>query len=318
MRRLEPVLAPSRLPEHSINITRPFPFPEWVTATRPSDGVRMTFKPVESMMGSRIGAVQRLGKYLDYLLGYRSLLESMVKKDFKGKFKYTALGYAWHVINPLFQILVYYVVFTVVFGRDVPNYWVYISTGMFLFSFASSCIRGCCDCVVKNANMVTKISFAKEVLVGANVLTHLTTLVITYAILALLMLVSGVGLTWYVLYVPVIVAILVVFLIGLGLLLSALTVYYRDVSNAIGVVMSCMLFALPIIYLTSQIESTAVDVIWHINPLFYFVESIHNAFYYGMAPDLTYMLICIASALVMLVVGLYVFKKLENGFAERL
>ena len=278
----------------------------------------MTFKPVESMMNSRVEAVRRLGDYLDYLLSYSSLLKSMVKKDFKGRFKHTALGYGWHLINPLFQIAIYYVVFTVVFGRDIPNYWVYISTGMFMYTFASSCIKGGCDCIVKNAKTVTKLSFARETLVMSTVLTNLISLAITYVILAVLILASGVGLTWNVLYVPVIIAILTVFLIGLAFLLSAVTVYYRDVSNAASVVLSCLLFAMPVIYVASQIQSDIVELIWHINPLFYFVECIHDSFYYGVAPDVTYMAVCVVSAVVMLVVGLYVFKKLERGFAERL
>ena len=275
-------------------------------------------KLVESMMSSSNGTIQRMGRYMDYLLSYRSLLLSMVKKSFKGKFRYTALGYAWHVINPLFQIAVYYVVFTVVFGRDIPNYWVYISTGMFMYSFAASCIKGGCDCIVKNAKTVTKLSFARETLVVSNVLTNLITLTITYLVLAVLMVVSGVGLTWNVLYVPVIIAILTVFLTGLAFLLSAVTVYYRDVSNAVGVVMGCLIFAMPVIYMASQIQSDIVELIWHINPLFYFVESIHNSFYYGIAPDAMYMAICVLCAVVMLIAGLYVFKKLERGFAERL
>lgn len=278
----------------------------------------MNLGVIESMMSSRFGAVRRLGGYIDYLLGYRSLLVSMVKKSFKGKFRYTALGYAWHVINPLFQIAVYYVVFTVVFGRDIPNYWVYVSTGMFMYTFAASCIKGGCDCIVKNAKTVTKLSFARETLVVSNVLTNLITLAITYVVLAVLMVVSGVGLTWNVLYVPVIIAILTVFLTGLAFLLSAVTVYYRDVSNAVGVVMGCLVFAIPVIYTVSQIQSDAVELIWHINPLFYFVESIHDSFYYGVAPDAAYMAICLLCAVVMFVVGLYVFKRLERGFAERL
>ena len=272
----------------------------------------------ESMMSSNVGAIRRFGNYVDYLLSYRSLLESMVKRDFKGKFKYTALGYGWHVINPLFQIAIYYVVFTVVFGRDIPNYWVYISTGMFMYSFSASCIKGGCDCIVKNAKTVTKLSFAKETLVMSNVITNLITLAITYTILAVLMVASGVGLTWNVLYVPVIIAILTIFLTGLAFLLAAVTVYYRDVSNAVSVVLGCLMFAMPVIYVASQIQSEVVELIWHINPLFYFVECIHDSFYYGVAPDATYMAICVVCAVVMLVAGLYVFKKLEHGFAERL
>ena len=105
---------------------------------------------------------------------------------------------------------------------------------------------------------------------------------------------------------------------GLGFLFSAVVVYFRDLQNAIMIIMGAMMFAVPVIYLASTRSSPLMDFIWSINPLYYYVESIHNVMYYGIPPDGMFMLIGFVAAAVTLVVGLYVFKRLESGFAERL
>lgn len=270
------------------------------------------------MMDSKRPFISRLGHYAAYLLQYRGMLRSMAEKEFKGRFKYTALGYGWHLITPVFLIAVYYLIFSTIFSRDIPNYWAYISTGMFAFTFMSTCISGGCNCIVQNSGLVTKVSFPREILIFSKVLSALTTLVISYCIVAVLMLVTGVGLSWSFLFVPLIIVILVPFLTGLALLLSALTVYYRDISNAVGLVMGVMMFALPVVYVVGNMSDAFPSIIWYVNPLFYFIECIHDSFYWGVIPDLTYLLICIVCSAVMFAVGLYAFKRLERGFAERL
>lgn len=270
------------------------------------------------MMDSKIGPVHRLGHYIAYLLQYKGMLDGMVSKDFKGRFKYTALGYFWHVLNPLSQILIYYLIFTVIFGRDIPNYWVYISTGMFAFTFAMGIINDGARAITNNSRMVTKMAFAREILVIAKAETGLITLTISYILLAALMVVTGVGITWNILFVPVIVIALMVFCLGIGFVLSAVTVYMRDIANAVSIIMGCMMFAIPIMYLPSQRATDMMELLWNINPLYYYNECIHSAFYYGTVPDLFQLALCLVMAPIMLAIGLFVFKKLERGFAERL
>ncbi|WP_400233728.1 ABC transporter permease [Methanomethylophilus alvi] len=276
------------------------------------------FKPVKRMMDSKNQYVHRFGHYIAYLLQYRTMMESMVSKELKGKFKYTALGYFWHLLNPLSQIVIYYFIFTVIFGKDIPNYWVYISTGMFAFTFINSCITGGCNIIVSNKNMVTKMAFARETLIFSKVLSGLVTLTISYVILAVLMLITGTGPTWCIVFIPILAICMAVFCTGIAFILSAATVYLRDIANAVGIIMGCMMFAIPIFYVASQRATPLMETIWSINPLYYYIECIHDVFYAGVVPDMMYMVVCIIVAPIVFVIGLFVFKKLERGFAERL
>lgn len=270
------------------------------------------------MTDSKFSLVHRAGSYIGYLKQYDTMLSSLVKKEFKGRFKYTALGYFWHLLTPLFQIVMFLLIFTVIFGKDIPNYWVYVSTGMFAFTLFSVSIAGGCDIITKNKAMVTKMAFPREILVFSSVITALINLLISYALLAVLMVLSGVGITVNILFVPLIIAISAVFCVGAAFLMSSITVYLRDISNATKIVMGCLMFATPIMYLTTQMNNSLVQTIWYMNPMFYYIESIHNAFYFGIPPEMNYMVIGAVCAVAMLIIGWYVFKRLEKGFADRL
>ena len=270
------------------------------------------------MMHSRNKYIHVFGHYIAYLLQYRSIYVMAVKNDFKGRFRYTILGYFWHLINPLSQIVIYYLIFTVIFGRDIPNYWVYISTGMFAFTFFLQSSAGCCNAIVGNSRMVTKMAMARELLVASKVTTNLITLSISYMLLTILLLITGVGVTLNILYVPLVVIMLTVFCAGMAFALSALTVYVRDVANAISILFGCMMFALPIMYLASQRATEFMELFWAANPMYYFIETIHDAFYWGVAPDIFQMAVCMVVAIITFIVGLIIFKRLESGFAERL
>jgi len=276
------------------------------------------FKPLKKMMESKNSYISRLGNYLAYLWQYRTVVKTSVDKEFKGRFKYTALGYGWHVLNPLSQIVIYYVIFTVIFGRDIPNYWLYISSGMFGFVFCQSCITGGAGAIVGNAKMVTKLAFARETLIITKVITNLITLSISYVLLIIITAFAGLGPTINILYLPIIIVLMAMFSAGLGFMFSAIVVYFRDLQNAIQIIMGCMMFAIPVIYMASTRSSPLMELLWSINPLYYYVESIHNVLYYGIAPDGMFLLIGFIAAVATLIAGLYVFKRLENGFAERL
>ena len=273
---------------------------------------------LERISGSKNKYISRFGNYLEYVWQYRAMVTTAVEKDFKGRFKYTALGYGWHLLNPLTHILIYYLIFTALLGRDIPNYWLYISSGMFAFSFCSTIITQGAGSIVGNSRMITKIAFAREVLVITKVCIQLITLTISYVILALLVGISGVGLTWNVLWLPVIMIMMATFSAGVAYLFSGIIVYYRDIQNALNIVMGCMLFMVPVIYLAEKRSSPFMDFIWSINPLYYYIETVHNVLWAGIPPDWSFMIIGAVAAAVTLIVGLLVFKKLEHGFAERL
>lgn len=275
-------------------------------------------KPVQMMMKSKIGPIHKFGHYLAYIWQYRGIVKLSVAKDLKGRFNNTILGYFWHLLNPLSQIIIYYLIFTVIFGRAIPNYWVYVSTGMFAFTFFLTSTSGSSNAIIGNSRMVTKMSMAKETIVISKVLTNLILLSISYSLLIVLMFLFRVNVSLSIISMPVILIGLTAFNLGLGLLLSALTVYVRDVANAAAILFGCMMFAVPVFYLPETRSTPMMEIFWSINPLYYYIDAIHNAFYFGVFPSVFELLICVLSGIITLIVGLSVFKRLEGGFAERL
>ena len=264
------------------------------------------------------GLKHNVADYCSRIYQYRSMIYTLVKDDFKGRFRYTVLGYFWHLLNPLSQIVVYYILFTVIFGKDIPNYWAYVSTGMFLYVMVSTTIAGGCNSITGNKNLVTKLAFPREILVISKALTNLLTLSISYCILLLIMILFGYPVTWCVIFLPIVVLLSLIFSIGVAFMTSALTVYLRDVSTAVGIVMGYLMFSVPIIYLASQRSTPLMDIVWHVNPMFYQIECVHDCFYYGVMPNAFYLLMVFLSSFITLVIGWIVFKKLEPKFAEKL
>ena len=113
--------------------------------------------------------------YYTDLCSYKEFIKSIVLKEFKGRFKYTALGYFWHILNPLVLILIYMAVFSLIFGRDIPHYWAYLSTGMFAYSFFSSCVGGGSNIIVGSAKLITKMAFKREILVISRLISNAIT-----------------------------------------------------------------------------------------------------------------------------------------------
>ena len=259
-----------------------------------------------------------LSCYINYLWQHRYMYLVTVRNDLKGKFKYTILGYFWHLLNPLSQIVIYLLVFTVTFGHGVPNYWVYISTGMFPFSFMVASVVGGSTSITGNARVVTKMAMAREILIFSKITVNLVNLTISYSLLLILMAIAGVNITINVLIVPIIIFFFVIFCTGLALALSAIVVYIRDMAHVVSIIMNMMLFAVPIIYMKSVEINEAMKIFWTINPLFYYLDTIHDAFYWGIPPDMSQLIICMIVAPLTFVFGLIIFKKLEPGFAERL
>ena len=112
--------------------------------------------------------------------------------------------------------------------------------------------------------------------------------------------------------------ILATFCVGLTLLLSSMVVYIRDISNAVGILFGCMMFALPIMYLAKQRSTPTMNLFWSVNPLYYYIETVHNVIYYGLPPETTFLVYGMLFSIASLFVGMIVFKKLEKGFADKL
>ena len=251
------------------------------------------------------------------LYRFRHMFYGLVKKDFKGQYRNSVLGYLWHLITPLSMIIVFVVVFSVLLGRSIESYWIYMSAGMFPWTLFSSSLNTSTNCIVRNHGMVNKMYFPREILVMSTVTINLISFVISYSILTVAIFISGHGLNALILTIlPVIIILEVLFTIGLGLIMSALNVYHRDISHGVGIVMFMLMWLTPIVYMRST--DSLLNLLNSINPMTYFIEIFHDIMYFNVWPNPFYIALCAVFAFTIFLVGMMVFKKLERGFSERL
>lgn len=252
------------------------------------------------------------------LFEHRYLLVGLVKNSLKGKYNNSALGILWHIINPVMQIVVYALVFSVVFGKTIENYWAYLSVGVFAYNFFSSSMNSGTNSIVSHRGMVTKMYFPRELLVYSNILVNLTTFSISYAVLIGMLAVLGfVPNLWYVALVPVVIMLEAFFITGLVLATSALNVFYRDMSYGMPILTMLLMFMTPIFYMADRMGDTLHSVLMF-NPMMYYVETLHGLLYYGTLPSMFYGVMCMVLALAAFIVGHAIFKRLEPKIPEKL
>ena len=251
------------------------------------------------------------------LYEYRHLLFGLVKNNLKGKYSNSALGILWHIINPVMQIVVYALVFSMLFGRTIENYWAYLSIGVFAYNFFSSSMNSGTNAIVSRRGMVTKMYFPRTILVLADVMVHLITFVISYTVL--ICLIAALGLLpnpVLLLLVPVVIVIEAIFITGAVLAFSAINVFYRDAAYGMHIITMLMMFMTPIFY--EAPSEGILHYILMINPMAHYVETFHDLIYYGIVPELTSLVIGLVAAIIVLAIGMRVFKSLERVFPEKL
>ena len=249
---------------------------------------------------------------------HRHLLFGLVKNNLKGRYNNSALGILWHIINPVMQIVVYALVFSMMFGQSIENYWAYLSIGVFAYNFFSSTLNSGTNAIVSNRGMVTKMYFPREILVYANVLFNLTTFLISYAALICILIVFGiVPDPWLIALLPPFIILEMIFITGVTLAFSAINVFYRDVSYGMQILTMLLMFMTPIFY-EADIDGHALEMIIAINPMAHYVGAMHDIIYYGTLPGTAEVVVSVFLALTALLIGKAIFKKLERKFPEKL
>lgn len=250
---------------------------------------------------------------------YRELLKTNVKKDIRGRYKGSFLGMLWTFINPLLQVFVYYLVFPYLMRGGMPNFLVYLITGMFPWNFFMGSVVGTTGCIKGNAGVVKKVYFPRKILVLSQVLSGLVNFFIALPIMLIFCIVFGIQLTWNVLWFPVIALIEAILIYGIGLILSAINVYVQDVENLVQFFLNLLFYGTPIVYALSIFPSTSILYkLVRYNPMTMLVYAYRAILMDGMAPGWKSMSVVLVLGIVLTMFGTWVFNKLQKGFAEEL
>ena len=251
--------------------------------------------------------------YLQNFKRFRPLLEELVARDVKIKYRRSVLGVLWTLLNPLFMMIILSVVFSNLFKFDVENYSLYILSGQVVFNFFSGATTDAMSAIFGNASLIKKVYVPKYVFVMSRVCSSLINLMASCAALFLIMIGMRAELHWTMLLSVVPLFLLVVLALGIGLILATIAVKYRDVLHLYSVLMAVLMYLTPVIYPMSILPEWLYHLVM-INPLTSILIMFRNVVIYGRLPGLVMLLVTAAEAVLCLGVGCWVFYKHQDGF----
>lgn len=246
---------------------------------------------------------------------YKFLLQQLISRDFKVKYKRSILGVVWSLLYPILTMTVMAIVFSNVFKFSTPgvNYLVYLLTGLVMFNYFSEASNLAMSSVVANFALINKVYIpkyifpvSKTLFVGIN---FLLTLIPLYAIIFI----TGTGVNIYHLLLPYAFICLFVFTLGVSLILSAVSVFLRDMFYIYGIVTTTWMYLTPIMYDIKMI-SEELQVVFKLNPLYHYINFARTIILYNQIPSATAFAICGGTAIIVLLIGILVFKKNQDKF----
>lgn len=257
-------------------------------------------------------------RHLKEIFEYRDMINSLVRRDLRGKYKGSVLGFLWTFINPLCQIIVYTIVFSVIIRSDLEQFYVYMITGMVPWLFFDMALRQGTGCVRYQGEMVKKIYFPREVLPIACVTSNFINMLLCFFIVFFVIFVSGIGLYWEAFFwLPIVMGTEYLLTLGFALLVAAGTVYLKDLEHIVTVMLMVWIYLTPIMYPVNMIPENIVWI-FRMNPMTAIIDAYHAILYWRVMPNYTELVYSFLFGIVLLAVGEIIFIKLSDNFAEEL
>ena len=250
------------------------------------------------------------------LWNYRELLYSFTWRDVKIRYKQTALGFLWAIIQPLFMMLI----FTVFFGRlaKIPSdgipYPLFVLAALLPWTLCAEGITRSTSSMITNANIMTKVYFPRLIMPFSGVLSPLVDFVFSFSILVVLMAFYGFIPTLNVIFLPLFILLALATSLGIGLWLSALNVKYRDFQYTIPFMIQLGLFASPVVYPASLVPES-YRVLYGLNPMAGVIEGFRWALLGTQIPG-AMILVSVGMVILLLVSGAFFFRKMEQYYAD--
>ena len=246
---------------------------------------------------------------------YKFLMSQLVIRDFKVKYKRSVLGVLWSLLYPVLTMAVMALVFTNVFKFSTPgvNYLVYLMSGLVLFNYFSEASNLAMSSVVANFSLINKVYMPKYIFpltkclfVGIN---FLLTLIPLYAIIFL----TGTGVNWYHLLLPYVFVCLFLFTVGMGFVLSTISVFMRDMFYIYGVIITLWTYLTPIMYDVAIIPEK-FQIFMKLNPMYWFLDFARQIILYNQCPGLHNFIYCAIFGVGFLLLGIWIFRKNQDKF----
>ena len=255
--------------------------------------------------------------YWKDLWRFRELFYILSWRDIKVRYKQTVVGAAWSIIRPLLTTIIFTIVFSKVAKLDNPSaapYALMVFAGMLPWQFFSNALSEASNSLIGNSNLISKVYFPRLIIPLASIGAWLLDLAIATLLLLAMMFWYGIAFTWHLLAVPGLVVAVIFAALGVGTLLSALTVAYRDFRYVVPLMLQVWMYATPVAYPPSAVPEQWQWLI-HLNPMAGLIEGFRSAFL-GLPFDWGAIAISGASAIATFVLGITYFERVERGFAD--
>lgn len=251
--------------------------------------------------------------FINVVIKYNFLIRQMIKRSFKTKYKRSVLGVFWSFLNPLFTLCVQYFVFSTIFKSDVENFVLYLLIGIVLFNFFLESTGTGAVSITTNTHLITKVYVPKYIYPITAVLSSSVNLLISMIPLALVMIFTKTAFAPSIFLLPFLLINLIAFTIGMVLILSSTTVFFRDINFLWGVLSMLWMYITPIFYPESIIPRNLIKL-YRANPMYQYITFAREILINGVSPAPASYFICFFIALITLIVGGSLFSKLQDKF----
>ncbi len=247
------------------------------------------------------------------LIRHKFLFEELVKRDFKKKYKRTVLGMVWSVLSPLMMLLVMRLVFTQFFGRNTPHYTTYLFCGNLVFSFFNESSGQGMSSLMSNAGIFTKVNVPKYLFLLSKNVQCLINFGLTLCVFFIFCVIDRITFTWKFILLLYPICCLVVFNIGIGLILSALFVFFRDIQYLWGIFTQLLMYMSAIFYTIDKYSKTTQNL-FLLNPVYLFIRYFRKIVIEATIPTPQFHLLMAADMLLAIGIGSWMYKKYNHRF----
>lgn len=255
---------------------------------------------------------------LKEIYAYREMIISLVRRELRGRYKGSVLGFLWTFVNPLLQLLVYTIVFSNIIRMGIEKYYLFLFVALIPWIFFQSSLTSGSSCVLNQKDMVKKIYFPREVLPIAHVTTNFVNMLLSFIVIFIVLAFSGITPNFVaILYLPIIMIVEYILSLGIALIASSVTVYFRDLEHILGIVGMAWMYLTPIMY-SIDIVPESIMPLFMANPMTPIIIAYRDILYYSRIPELGTLLHAFVLGIVMIVIGYVVFGKLQRHFVEEL
>ncbi|MDY2814118.1 MAG: ABC transporter permease [Dorea sp.] len=254
-----------------------------------------------------------MSQYIQNFKKFQPLLQELIARDIKIKYRRSVLGVLWTLLNPLFMMIILSVVFSNLFKFDIENFPLYILSGQVIFNFFNDSTTSAMSAIINNASLIKKVYVPKYLFVLSRIFSSFINLLASFTALLLVMVATRTELHWKVLLVPIPLMLLMGLSLGVGLILAALTVRFRDIMHLYSVFTTALMYLTPVIYPMSMLPEWLEPIV-RINPITNILIMFRDVMLNNLWIDPVSLLVSVIEVVIFLILGLRVFYVSQDEF----